>query len=148
MVGKAAAFSLTDNHPVRIFGLPKQMLLEVYLQLRYWLSANVTTQFRILSKPCSVIRDVTLQTVQLMQNARDKSSRDTRAVFSTPILVHLLTYTSYIFLTSWTRRMREKFPHAADCRTLHSQRLDCHLHPSRCVHTHSLSHIVHKITYP
>jgi small subunit ribosomal protein S29 len=85
MIGKAAAFSLTDNDPVRIFGLPKKMLLEVRIQLGYRTLTNVTTQFRILSKPCSVIRDVTLETVELMKGAREKSSRDTRAILSMSI---------------------------------------------------------------
>ena len=29
MIGKALAFSMTDNDPARIFGLPKKILLEV-----------------------------------------------------------------------------------------------------------------------
>lgn len=66
MIGKATAFSITGNDPVTIFGLPKTVDLE----------------FRILSQPCSVIRDVTLQTAELMQNAQGKSSRDTRSVLT------------------------------------------------------------------
>jgi small subunit ribosomal protein S29 len=83
MIGKVVAFSLTDNGPVQIFGLPKTVLLEVCVHLWSQISTNTTAQFRVLSKPCSVIRDVTLQIVELMKSAQDKSSRDTRSVLST-----------------------------------------------------------------
>ncbi|KAF9464923.1 mitochondrial ribosomal death-associated protein 3-domain-containing protein [Collybia nuda] len=66
MVGKATGFALTDNDPVRIFGLPKKMLLE----------------FRILSKPCSVIRGITVDTVERLEKARETSSLKTRLVLN------------------------------------------------------------------
>jgi small subunit ribosomal protein S29 len=39
MVGKAVGFALTDNDPVRIFGLPKKMLLEVCLSVKHTTTA-------------------------------------------------------------------------------------------------------------
>lgn len=39
-------------------------------------------EFRILSKPCSVIRNVTVQTAELLDEAKGKSSLDTRVVLS------------------------------------------------------------------
>lgn len=82
MIGKAAAFSMTDKDPLRRFGLSKRMLLEVRIHVGRQILTNSTIQFRLLSTPCSVIRDVTLQTAEIINAARDKSSLDTRAVFS------------------------------------------------------------------
>ncbi|KAG5637829.1 hypothetical protein H0H81_003100 [Sphagnurus paluster] len=66
MVGKAAEFPTIDNDPARIYGLPKKMLLE----------------FRILSKPCSVVRDITVQSAQMLDEAKNKSSLETRVVLT------------------------------------------------------------------
>ncbi|RDB15895.1 37S ribosomal protein S23, mitochondrial [Hypsizygus marmoreus] len=66
LLGQAAEFNLTDNDPVRMFGLPKKMLLE----------------FRLLSKPCSVVRDITVHTAELLGKAGDKSSLETRLVLN------------------------------------------------------------------
>lgn len=135
MIGKATAFSITDNDPVTIFGLPKTVDLEARVQFGYLTLANVTTQFRILSQPCSVIRDVTLQTAELMQNAQGKSSRDTRSVLSMSFLSLCFLFMSSSIVTSWPCRMRKKFPHAPNGQALYSHWLDRHLHPSRCAHS-------------
>ncbi|KAF5386123.1 hypothetical protein D9615_002174 [Tricholomella constricta] len=66
MIGKATEFPILENDPARIYGLPKKMLLE----------------FRILSKPCSVIRSVTVKSVELLNKAKDTSSLDTRFVLT------------------------------------------------------------------
>jgi small subunit ribosomal protein S29 len=66
MVGKAMKFPVGENEPFRIFGLPKSLLVE----------------FRILSKPCSVIRDVTLTAIEMLEHASKKSSADTRIIFT------------------------------------------------------------------
>ncbi|KAF8054781.1 hypothetical protein FPV67DRAFT_1681679 [Lyophyllum atratum] len=67
MLGLATEFPTLENDPARIYGLPKKMLLE----------------FRILSKPCSVVRDITVKTVELLDKAKEMSSLDTRVVLST-----------------------------------------------------------------
>jgi small subunit ribosomal protein S29 len=66
VVGQAMEFRTKDNTPFRIFGLPKNMLLE----------------FRLLSKPCSVIRDVTLSAIDTLDAASVKSSHETRIVLT------------------------------------------------------------------
>ncbi|KAG6860519.1 hypothetical protein C0995_010299 [Termitomyces sp. Mi166 len=66
MIGKAVAFPVIDNDPARIYGLPKKMLLE----------------FRILSKPCSVVRKVTVSAAQMLKKARNTSSLDTRVILT------------------------------------------------------------------
>ncbi|KAG6856490.1 hypothetical protein H0H87_003958 [Tephrocybe sp. NHM501043] len=66
MIGKAAEFPILKNDPARIYGLPKKMLLE----------------FRILSKPCSVVRTVTVQAANMLEKAKSKSSLDTRIVLT------------------------------------------------------------------
>ncbi|GLB43195.1 putative mitochondrial ribosomal death-associated protein 3 [Lyophyllum shimeji] len=66
LVGVATEFPTLENDPARIYGLPKKMLLE----------------FRILSKPCSVVRNVTVKTAELLDKAKDKSSLETRVVLS------------------------------------------------------------------
>lgn len=66
MVGSAAAFDLPENDPLRIFGLPKKMLLE----------------FRILSKPCSVVRQVTSDAIDMLDDAKTKSSLESRVVLT------------------------------------------------------------------
>ncbi|RXW16060.1 hypothetical protein EST38_g9796 [Candolleomyces aberdarensis] len=65
-VGTAAGFDLTPTNPAKVFGLPKKMFLE----------------FRILSTPCSVIRDVTVETKNKLEKAKDSSSKDSRIVLT------------------------------------------------------------------
>ncbi|KZP11108.1 hypothetical protein FIBSPDRAFT_871879 [Athelia psychrophila] len=66
VIGTAMRFGARENEPYRIFGLPRNLVLE----------------FRMLSKPCSVIRDVTLKAVDTLDAASVKPSRDTRVVFT------------------------------------------------------------------
>ncbi|EAU90026.1 mitochondrial carrier protein [Coprinopsis cinerea okayama7 len=65
-IGTVAGFDLTPTNPAKVFGLPKKMFLE----------------FRIMSKPCSVIRDVTVDTIQKLESARNSSSLNNRLVLS------------------------------------------------------------------
>ncbi|KZT07490.1 uncharacterized protein LAESUDRAFT_698797 [Laetiporus sulphureus 93-53] len=67
-VGTAMQFPKSENEAMRAYGLPRQLLLE----------------FRILSKPCSVVRDVTLKAVNSLDAASRKPSRDTRLVMTGP----------------------------------------------------------------
>ncbi|PCH36270.1 hypothetical protein WOLCODRAFT_91935 [Wolfiporia cocos MD-104 SS10] len=62
------AFPMSENEGIRAYGVPKNMLLE----------------FRILSKPCSVVRDVTLAAVNTLDYASDRSSKDTRLILTGP----------------------------------------------------------------
>ncbi|KIM88314.1 hypothetical protein PILCRDRAFT_814211 [Piloderma croceum F 1598] len=66
VVGKVMDFGMNENDPFRIFGLPKDLLLE----------------FRLLSKPCSVIRDMTLTAIDMLDAASVKPSSDTRVVLT------------------------------------------------------------------
>ncbi|EPQ56717.1 hypothetical protein GLOTRDRAFT_138372 [Gloeophyllum trabeum ATCC 11539] len=65
-VGNAVAFTGPDNDPMRIFGLPTNILLE----------------FRIASKPLSVIRDITVSTIDKLQAAAELPSSQTRLVMT------------------------------------------------------------------
>jgi len=64
--GKAMEFPNPENDAIRIFGVPKNMLVD----------------FRVLSKPASVVRDVTLKVVDRLQAAREQSSQKNRIIFS------------------------------------------------------------------
>ncbi|KAG5642823.1 hypothetical protein DXG03_002082 [Asterophora parasitica] len=66
MIGKATEFPTLENDPARVYGLPKKMLLE----------------FRILSKPCSVVRNITVKSVGILDKAKDASSLDSRYVLT------------------------------------------------------------------
>ncbi|KAF8346806.1 mitochondrial ribosomal death-associated protein 3-domain-containing protein [Amanita rubescens] len=65
-VGTMAFFAFSENDPVRRFGLPKKLLLE----------------YRVLSRPYTVIRDVTMDVVDMLKTARDHSSMDSRHVLT------------------------------------------------------------------
>ncbi|KAF8672523.1 hypothetical protein AX14_005554 [Amanita brunnescens Koide BX004] len=65
-VGTTTFFSFSENDPVRKFGLPKKLLLE----------------YRVLSRPYTVIRDVTLDVVGKLNTARSRSSLQSRYVFT------------------------------------------------------------------
>lgn len=75
MIGTAAEFQSKDNDPMQRFGLPKKLLLEVRRSnLSSFLGdqlIHVFSQFRILSKPYSIIRDVTLSVVEKLAQAKD-----------------------------------------------------------------------------
>ncbi|KAI0272373.1 mitochondrial ribosomal death-associated protein 3-domain-containing protein [Gloeopeniophorella convolvens] len=64
--GKAMAFPLPENDVVRVFGLPRNILLD----------------FRILSKAVSVVRDVTIKLVDRLQAASQESSQKNRLVLA------------------------------------------------------------------
>ncbi|KAI9464801.1 mitochondrial ribosomal death-associated protein 3-domain-containing protein [Russula earlei] len=65
-LGKALAFPLPENDAVRVFGMPRNVLLD----------------FRILSKAVSVVRDVTIKLVDRLQAASEESSERNRFVLS------------------------------------------------------------------
>ncbi|KAH9933487.1 mitochondrial ribosomal death-associated protein 3-domain-containing protein [Fomitopsis serialis] len=67
-VGKALAFPASQNEAMRAFGVPDSALRD----------------FRILSRPCSVVRDVTISALNVLDGASDKSSRDTRLIMTGP----------------------------------------------------------------
>ncbi|KZT64493.1 hypothetical protein DAEQUDRAFT_678488 [Daedalea quercina L-15889] len=67
-IGKALAFPKSQNEPLRAFGVPGSILRD----------------FRVLSRPCSVIRDVTVSTLNILDAASSKSSRDTRLIMTGP----------------------------------------------------------------
>ncbi|KAI0045817.1 hypothetical protein FA95DRAFT_1560786 [Auriscalpium vulgare] len=64
--GKAMQFPLPDNDAIRIFGVPR----------------NVLVDFRILSKPASVVRDITVKLAGKLQRASQQSSEDNRIVLA------------------------------------------------------------------
>ncbi|KAH9010872.1 hypothetical protein EDB85DRAFT_2046298 [Lactarius pseudohatsudake] len=69
------AFPLPENDAVRVFGVPRNVLLD----------------FRILSKAASVVRDVTIKLVDRLQTASQESSQKNRFVlcrFRRPSLLH------------------------------------------------------------
>ncbi|KAG6864016.1 hypothetical protein C0991_001083 [Blastosporella zonata] len=66
LIGKATEFPVLKNDPARIYGLPTKMLLE----------------FRILSKPCSVVRTITVKAANILEKAKTQSSLETRLVLT------------------------------------------------------------------
>ena len=77
-------FSKPEDGPISTYGVPKNMLLDVRISMRTagLLLQPTVIQFRIMAKPCAVVRDITLSTVQTLAEAEVKSSRETRAVLS------------------------------------------------------------------
>ncbi|TFY69289.1 hypothetical protein EVJ58_g499 [Rhodofomes roseus] len=67
-VGRVLAFPKAKNEAMRAFGVPESALHD----------------FRILSRPCSVVRDVTISTFNVLDAAGQKSSRDTRLMMTGP----------------------------------------------------------------
>ncbi|KAH6887175.1 mitochondrial carrier protein [Coprinopsis sp. MPI-PUGE-AT-0042] len=65
-VGTVHGFDLKPTNPAKVFGLPKKMFLE----------------FRVMSNPSSVIRDVTVSTLSKLDEARNSPSVDNRYVLS------------------------------------------------------------------
>ncbi|KAF9785172.1 mitochondrial ribosomal death-associated protein 3-domain-containing protein [Thelephora terrestris] len=65
-VATAMKFPVADTNPMRAFGLPK----------------NIATEFQLLSKPFSVIRDVTLKVLGRLDSANNKSSFHSRMVLT------------------------------------------------------------------
>ncbi|KAL4073494.1 mitochondrial ribosomal death-associated protein 3-domain-containing protein [Scleroderma citrinum] len=66
VVSQGLAFSHNDKDPFRIFGLPRNLLVE----------------YRILSKPCSVVRGVTIDVINRLDSANQEGSANHRLVFS------------------------------------------------------------------
>ncbi|KAF8493178.1 mitochondrial ribosomal death-associated protein 3-domain-containing protein [Russula emetica] len=67
-LGNALAFPLPENDAIRVFGMPRNVLLD----------------FRILSKAASVVRDVTIKLVDQLQAASQESSQRNRFVLTGP----------------------------------------------------------------
>ncbi|KAH7885664.1 mitochondrial ribosomal death-associated protein 3-domain-containing protein [Phlebopus sp. FC_14] len=66
VASQALKFPHNSKDPFRIFGLPRNLLVE----------------FRILSKPCSVVRGVTIDTVNRLDAAAQSPSANHRLVFT------------------------------------------------------------------
>jgi len=66
--GKAMKFPVRQNDPIRVFGLPRKLLIE----------------FRILSNPFTVVRDVTLTVLERLDAASERSSSGARMVLTGP----------------------------------------------------------------
>ncbi|KIJ65306.1 hypothetical protein HYDPIDRAFT_88800 [Hydnomerulius pinastri MD-312] len=66
VASQALKYPHSEKDPFRIFGLPRNLLVE----------------FRILSKPCSVMRGVTIDVINRLDAASQASSTDHRLVFS------------------------------------------------------------------
>lgn len=80
-LGKALAFPLPENDAVRVFGVPRNVLLDVSAVLCHlFLNMNPFVQFRILSKAASVVRDVTIKLVDRLQAASQESSQKSRVI--------------------------------------------------------------------
>lgn len=65
-VGKVMQFSKPQNGVLKAYGVPK----------------NLVVEFRVLSSPYSVVRDVTISTAELLEAASSKPSSETRAVIT------------------------------------------------------------------
>ena len=77
-------FPVSDTNPTTVYGLPKTVETEVRSRPTRrppWVS-HTTLQFRLLSKPCSVVRDITLKILGKLDAASDKSSFHSRMVLS------------------------------------------------------------------
>ncbi|TFK66662.1 hypothetical protein BDN72DRAFT_132569 [Pluteus cervinus] len=68
MVGRAVEFPIANNDPIRVYGLPR----------------TTHKEFRLLSKPCSIIRDVTVDATSMLDTAKTKPSSETSRVFTGP----------------------------------------------------------------
>jgi small subunit ribosomal protein S29 len=80
-LGKALAFPLPENDAVRVFGMPRNVLLDVsHVYTDFFPTLNHFLQFRILSKAASVVRDVTIKLVDQLQAASQESSQKSRFV--------------------------------------------------------------------
>jgi small subunit ribosomal protein S29 len=82
---QALKFPHNDNDPFRIFGLPRNILVEVRATLhaaRRLFELFCSLQYRLLSKPCSVIRSVTIDAINKLDAASEKESWQSRVVLS------------------------------------------------------------------
>jgi len=79
-LGKALAFPLPENDAVRVFGVPRNVYLDVSHFYAVLSRPDSFLQFRILSKAASVVRDVTIKLVDRLQAASQESSQRSRFV--------------------------------------------------------------------
>lgn len=88
-LNKAMRFSNEKNSPITIYGVPRNLLIE----------------YRLLTTPCSVVRDITLSTAEKLDTAGQQSSRDSRMVFTGPAgcgkSVALLQSVEYCISAGW-----------------------------------------------
>jgi len=98
-VATAMKFPMSDTNPMRVFGLPK----------------TIETEFRLLSKPCSVVRGVTLKVLKELDAASVKPSRQSRLVLTGSLgcgkSYTLLQAVQYAAAAGW---LVFYFPHAVD----------------------------------
>lgn len=89
VTSQALAFPQNDKDPFRIFGLPRNLLVE----------------YRILSKPCSVIRGVTIDVINKLDVASLEDSTNHRLVVAGPPgcgkSVVLLQALQYCYMRDW-----------------------------------------------
>ncbi|KAI0796114.1 mitochondrial ribosomal death-associated protein 3-domain-containing protein [Abortiporus biennis] len=112
-LGKVLEFPAPENDPMRKFGLPKNLLLE----------------YRILSKPCAAVRDVTLNAVAKLDQASQSSSAQNRVVLTGATgsgkSVALLQAVEYCMSNDWivlyipraATIVNSSTPHTYDART-------------------------------
>lgn len=81
-------FPTSGTNPIKVYGLPGNVATEVraHPALTFPMGPLHRPQFRLLSKPCSVVRDVTLKVLGKLDAASKKSSFHSRMVLSTEIL--------------------------------------------------------------
>ena len=97
-------FPVSNTNPTEVYGLPKTVETEVRARiprLPFPIGPLYTfthyPQFRLLSKPCSVVRDVTLEVLGKLDAASDKSSFHSRMVLSVePRLIGLMLCGAYM----------------------------------------------------
>ncbi|KAG1804613.1 mitochondrial ribosomal death-associated protein 3-domain-containing protein [Suillus variegatus] len=110
---QALKFPHNENDPFRIFGLPRNILVE----------------FRLLSKPCSVIRSVTIDAINKLDAASDKNSKESRVVLTGPqgcgksyLLLQALQYCNardwlVLYIPRATNLVNSTTAHTYDMRT-------------------------------
>ena len=77
-------FPVSDTSPTKVFGLPKNIATEVRAHSILTLPMDPLhcPKFRLLSKPCSVVRGITLKVLGELDGASKKSSFYSRMVLS------------------------------------------------------------------
>jgi hypothetical protein len=83
-----------------------------------------------MSRPCSVVRDVTMSTVELLEQASQKSSSETRRVFSErgPVTLVIPALTMLLSRCPW---LWQKLPPSSILRVLRFKGMDRPLCSSR-----------------
>ena len=88
---------------------------------------DASSQFRLLSTPCSVMRRTTRNLVERLVKAGSGSSLDNRVIMSTPVPASFKLVLT--FPNSRLGRLWEKLPYVADCLVRIGKRMVGHVHP-------------------